>query len=116
MKKLDEDLVVYTVIEPIGSNVNGRYKLSALLEEGGSYCMPSFEINDKDGIQESDEYWDNEDYLKEMYKILVLHRKRTLNEKELEFIEELKQVIPKDDFEDLILMFDKGYKLGFFEL
>ena len=108
MRKLDEDLVVYTTI----ATYSEKYKLTALRYTDGFHCMPNLEINNA-SIKEN---WDNEDYLKEIYKVLVLYRKRTLNEKELKFIEELKEFISEDDFEDLLLMFDKGVKLGFFEV
>ena len=116
MRKIDEDLVVYTVIEPINSDINKKYKLSALQLLEGGHCMPSFEIHNNDGIQDEDVYWDAESYLKETLYTLRAWKNRKTTERAEEFIKELIQDIPEDDFEDVLLMFEKGFKLGFFEL
>lgn len=115
MRKLDDNLIVYTVIEPTGAT-NGIYKLSALRLIDGGHCMPSFEINSSDGIQESIESWDSEDYLKRILNTLTNWKNRQLTEENLALIEELKEFIPEDDFEDVLLMFEKADKLGFFEV
>lgn len=115
MRELDEGLVVYTVIEPISSDINSKYKLSALQLLEGGHCMPSFEINSNDGIQESTEYWDSEAYLKRILDTLINWKNRQLNDRDLLLIEELKEFIPECDFEDILLIFEKANKLGFFE-
>lgn len=111
MKKLNEDLVVYTCIEPLSMS-NRRYMLTALKYEEGGHCMPGLEIN----IEESNkkEVWDSEAYLERMLNTLTNWKNRQLNERDLILIEELKEFIPEDDFEDVQLMLAKGEELGFF--
>ena len=89
MRKIDENLAVYTVIESMDRDINSKYKLSALQLSKGGHCMPSFEINSSDGIQESTEYWDSEDYLKRILDTLINWKNRQLNDRDLLLIEEL---------------------------
>jgi hypothetical protein len=107
MRKLDEDLVVYTTIEPMG----GEYKLTALRYIDGGHCMPNLEIGN-DSIKES---WDSVDYLKRMLNTLDNWKNRQLTEEDLAFIKELEEFIPEDDFDDLYIMFYKANELKFFE-
>jgi hypothetical protein len=111
MKKLNEDLVVYTCIEPLSMS-NGRYMLTALKYEEGGHCMPGLEINM--GESNKKEVWDSEAYLERMLNTLTNWKNRQLNERDLLLIEELKEFIPEDDFEDVQLMLAKGVELGFF--
>ncbi len=49
-----------------------------------------------------------------MLNTLTNWKNRQLNERDLILIEELKEFIPEDDFEDVQLMLAKGEELGFF--
>lgn len=109
MSEIDDDLVVYTTIEPMGK-LNGIYKISALLAKDGSYVIPSFEIINYE-LEETIEFWDSKTYLEKMYDLFQNYKERTLSEKDLLFIEELKEFIPEEDFEDLNLLFFKAVQL-----
>jgi hypothetical protein len=112
MSKIDENLVVYTAIEP-QDELNGRYRISALLCLDGSYVMPSFEIKNEDN-GEILELWDSEAYLKDMYEVFQRHSNNSLTEQDLIFIEELEKDIPQEDFETVILLFNKAVALNMF--
>ena len=107
MNKIDDNLVVYTVIEPIDEN-NDSYKLSALLCLDGSYTMPSLEL------LYNGELWDSVPYLKRILNVLRNWNNRALTEEDVAFLKEINSNIPGEDFEELLLMFEKADKLGFF--
>jgi len=109
MSKIDDNLVVHTDIKPFGK-LHGRYKISALLAKDGIYVMPSFEIINYE-LGKTLEVWDNQTYLEKMYDLFQNYKEKTLSEKDLLFIEELKEFIPEEDFEDLSLLFSKAVQL-----
>lgn len=106
MGKIEDDLVVYTVIEPMG-NGNGQYKLDALLCKDGSYTMPSFDFHGK-------EPWDSVSYLKQLLEALRNWNIKVIRPVDIQLLEEIRNEIPEEDFEDILLMFEKADKLGFF--
>lgn len=112
MSKLDKNLVVYTSIEP-QDELNGRYRISALLCLDGSYVMPSFEIKNEDN-GEVLELWDSETYLKDMYEMFQRYSNNTLTKEDIIFIEELEKDIPQEDFETVSLLFNKAVVLKMF--
>jgi len=112
MSKLDENLLVYTTIEPTNKLID-KYKISALLCLDGSYVMPSFEIKNEDN-GEILESWDNETYLKDMYEMFQRYSNNTLTKEDLKFIKELEEFIPQENFETVILLFNKAVQLKMF--
>ena len=109
MSKLEDDLVVYTSIEPFTDDTNSLYKLSALMCVDKSYIAPHLEFTES-----KEESWDAEYYLLNMLEMFRKWKTGNLEEKELKFKAEIEQVIPEEHFEDLLLMFEKADKLGFF--
>ena len=108
MSKLDEDVVVATVIEPYGKT-NGLYRLGALRCVDGSHVMPYLEF-----VGENTDTWDNEDYLLSMLLALRAWESKVISKEKAEFLKEIQDTIPEEHFEDLLLMLEKADKLGFF--
>lgn len=113
MKKLNDNLVIYTCIEPMGKN-NGKYKLSALRFEDGTHCMPGLEITTNDGFEESTEHWDSENYLEKILQTILKFKEKAMSSEDYKFLSEFIDFIPESDFEDMQLILEKGAELGFF--
>lgn len=96
-------IVKYTNIESIGKD----YVLSALLEEDGSYCMPSLKIDDL-------EFWDNDFFLYNLLTVLKLWEKRQLIDSNILFLKNDVKEIPEEDYEYILELLEEGDKLGFF--
>lgn len=81
---------------------DGRYKLSALVEDDGSYHCPSLEVPKE---VDEDNYWDNSVYI---LGAVLPHLKGKC------FLPEL-LVIPKKDHKELKSVIKQGIKMGFFK-
>lgn len=105
---MEEKIMIYTTI----ACVNDEYKLSAFLEEDGSYTMTSLDFTDKSGIKA---YWDNEDYIYgELYNMLecwFTEKKAT----DLVTLVDVLESIPVEDLEVVYDILNKGLQLGFYK-
>jgi len=91
-------MIIYTTI----STDEDNYRLSALMTDNG-YEMPSLEIL-LDG--EEIAFWDNEIFLyNTVYPILKGKKEDT----------EIIDTIPEDDHKELLELFEKAEKMGFFD-
>lgn len=103
---MNEDLIVFSTIE------YGNYKLTALLEEDGSYCMSSFDFTSKDG---KEEYWDNEDFIfGELYNVFDTWYTQDKAD-DLATLNIVLQSIPLEDFEVVYSVLKKGLELKFYK-
>lgn len=101
-----DDLTVFSTIE----STDGKYKLTALLEDGDSYCMTSFEFTSKDNREE---YWDNEDFIfGELYNVFDTWYTQNKAD-DLATLNTVLQSIPLTDFEVVYSILKKGLELKF---
>jgi hypothetical protein len=108
MEKEFKNINPYTTIASYDTE---NYKLSALLNEDGSYSMCSFEFTDKDG---KEAFWDNPSWIygDKFYKVIKLwiEENKVLNG---EAFSEILEYIPLKDFEIIYEMLEYGKKLKF---
>jgi hypothetical protein len=97
----------------------GLYLLEANVDfKNNTFYMPALTFRDKKDPEHPkfDLTWDHPDYLIKLYNTLKVWtlNPNSLHEEDKQFLEEIRETIPEEDFNLIYSMLEKAMEIGFF--